>query len=337
MNPNNKGQVGVQTIKAVKKGAMLYIKYNDNTHYWKIQWKRCKAGIQDAGGRTRKGLPNTENDDNDLLCFSCNRRGELIMCDTCYKSRCEKCLSQKEIHLLHVGNFFCETCLDKPIKHPNRFAQKKKRRVTYNSSSIDKEKKWLEWLEHESHNYCTTYNGFFDLHEEWKKDKGGVLKLFKKVTQKKLLANIEFLNLKGSNANSNGQKWGVEIVESLIQMISRENSHVYGLNLGEIYFTVEALVYLHENLHRTLVGWIFIETDYNVLPKGCFRHTNTIDTNIYPNGSNLVANRKEKPIWYKRGEIAPWYDGVDNTELLNRDETMKKCFFGSINSKNYNR
>ena len=33
MNPNNKGQVGVQTIKAVKKGAMLYIKYNDNTHY----------------------------------------------------------------------------------------------------------------------------------------------------------------------------------------------------------------------------------------------------------------------------------------------------------------
>ena len=63
-------------------------------------------------------------------------------------------------------------------------------------------------------------------------------------------------------------------MEALIQCISRENSHVYGINLGEIYFTKKGIKYLHDNLHRTWIGFIFIEANYNVLPQGWFRHTN---------------------------------------------------------------
>ena len=53
------------------------------------------------------------------------------------------------------------------------------------------------------------------------------------------------------------------------------------------------------------------------------------------NATNLVKNRQEKPAWYKNGSIAPWYDGIDNKILLEKDETMAKTFWGSHNSKHY--
>ena len=109
-------------------------------------------------------------------------------------------------------------------------------------------------------------------------------------------------------------------------MLERDKSHVYGINLGEIYFTQKALAHLYINLRRTWIGFIYISENLNKLPIGCFRHT-------HPK-SNLCLNRKEKPQWYKNGTIAPWYDG-DNEEFLDQDETMAKCFFSSVNSRHF--
>jgi hypothetical protein len=103
------------------------------------------------------------------------------------------------------------------------------------------------------------------------------------------MENVEFLNLAGSTVNDKNP-WDEEVVETLIQMVSRENSHVYGINLGEIYFTKDAMKYLHDNLHRTWIGFMFVEANYNVFPpKGWFRGTNR--------DSTLARNRREKPLW----------------------------------------
>ena len=82
---------------------------------------------------------------------------------------------------------------------------------------------------------------------------------------------------------------------------------------------------------KTWIGFIFIEPDYNTCIKGikaelkgCFRHTSK--------KSKLQQNRKEKPIWYKQGTVAPWYDKC-NRKFLDMDETFPKCFWSPVHSK----
>lgn len=330
INPNAKGLVGVRTLRNIKRGEMLYTCYNSVSHYDKIKWQVCKSKVQKNNGQKRKATPNTEDEDNDYTCWRCNRRTELVMCDLCPRSICMSCLDIREERLMNGSNFFCKECLDNPPAHPNRFVKKKQKIIMMTPS--EKINKWLK----KTHNkYCSSTD---DLPDNWKVSKSRVIKLFKAIRDRKLFSNTEFVNFAGNRTNKE-HPWDIEIVEALIGAISRENSHVYGINLGEIYFTTEALIYLHLELPRTYVGWIYIAEELNLKNKpslvGLFRRGKRINKRKYPNGSNLVANRKERPAWYKNGSIAPWYDGIDNKTLLEKDETMAKTFWGSHNSRYY--
>ena len=329
INVNNHGFVGVRTKRVINAGEMLYTCYNNEVHYDKIKWQVCQSKVQHPIGQKRKATPNTEDEDNDYTCWHCNRRAELVMCDLCPRSICMSCLDPRETRLMNKSSFFCKECLDNPPAHPNRFVKKKQKIIVMTPSE-----KINKWLKKRGEKYCSS----MELPDGWKTCKIDVLKLFKQIKEKKRFEKTEFVNFAGHRTNKE-HPWDIEIVEALIQAISRENSHVYGINLGEIYFTEEALIYLHEQLPRTYVGWIYIAEELNFKNKpslvGLFRRHKSIDKRKYPNGSNLVANRKERPAWYKNGSIAPWYDGIDNKTLLEKDETMAKTFWGSHNSRYY--
>ena len=311
----------VKTTKHVKAGEMLYAPYGVKKHYYDMQYMICSAKIQ-KDKRLRVGSRKA-NHENDNCCNRCSlavSKGRMLhLCDMCKHAFCKACLSAKEKYIeKKYEYFFCKSCLEMPkmhVKYRNRF--RKATPVLYNASFRDKEERWLSEATKEK--YCTTFEGKYDLAPTWKCDKQNVINLFHRAN----MANVEFLNLKGADENSE-TPWDVKVVEALISMLERDKSHVYGINLGEIHFTQKALVYLHKQLKRTWIGWIFIESRYNELPKNCFRYTNS--------KSNLASNRKEKPQWYKNGTIAPWYD-VENKKFLDRDETMAKCFFSSVNAR----
>lgn len=312
----------VKTTKHVKAGEMLYAPYGVKHHCYDMQYMICSAKIQ-KDKRLRVGSMKA-NHENDNCCNRCSlavsKRKKIYPCDMCKHAFCKDCLSVKEKYIeKKYEYFFCKSCLEMPkthVKYRNRF--KKATRVPYNASFKDKEERWLSRATKER--YCSTFEGSFDLAPSWKFDRQIVINLFHRAD----LANVEFLNFKGSDENSE-TPWDVKVVEALISMLERDKSHVYGLNLGEIYFTKKAMAHLYKNLRRTWIGFIYISETLNKLPKGCFRYT-------HPK-SNLCLNRKEKPQWYKNGTIAPWYDG-DNV-LLYHDETMAKCFFSSLNSRHF--
>ena len=316
------GADSVETKRNIKAGEMLYANYGIPKHYYNTQYMICSQKMQ-RDKRLRVGSMR-ENHENDNTCDRCTVaavKGRLIHpCDMCKRALCKICMGTKEKYIEEEFEyFFCNSCLEKPKTHPkyrNRF--KKATRVPYNASFKDKEKRWLCRATKER--YCTTFKGSFDLAPSWKCDRQIVINLFHRAD----LANVEFLNFKGSDSNENAP-WDETVVEALISMLERDKSHVYGINLGEIYFTKKAMAYLYKNLRRTWIGFIYISETLNKLPKGYFRHT-------HPK-SNLCLNRKEKPQWYKNGTIAPWYDG-DNV-LLYHDETMAKCFFSSLNSRHF--
>ena len=130
----------------------------------------------------------------------------------------------------------------KIVKYRNRF--KKATPVPYNATFREKEERWLSEATKEK--YCTTFKGSFDLAPSWKCDRQIVINLFHRADQ----ANVEFLNFKGSDSNENAP-WDKTVVEALISMLERDKSHVYGINLGEIYFTQKALAHLYINLRNT--------------------------------------------------------------------------------------
>lgn len=317
------GGHSIQTTKRVKAGEMLYAPYGIQQHYYNTQYMICSAKIQ-KDKRLRVGSIKA-NHENDNCCNRCSlaviKRRTLYPCDMCKRAFCKDCLSAKEKYIeKEFEYFFCKSCLEKPkthVKYRNRF--KKATPVPYNATFREKEERWLSEATKEK--YCTTFKGSFDLAPSWKCDRQIVINLFHRAD----LANVEFLNFKGSDSNENAP-WDKTVVEALISMLERDKSHVYGINLGEIYFTQKALAHLYINLRRTWIGFIYISENLNKLPIGCFRHT-------HPK-SNLCLNRKEKPQWYKNGTIAPWYDG-DNEEFLDQDETMAKCFFSSVNSRHF--
>ena len=307
------GEVSIKTTKPVKAGAMLWTKYGNAQHYYEIQYYILQK-------RLRLVQPPCRNDNS---CRGCRKRHlTLYVCDSCPTAICPDCLSQSEKYILDKRYFFCKNCMVDPPLHMNRFAPTSTS-VAY-SAVQEKEEKWLQHTHTKMNGgiYCTTFGGRYDLDAGWKCDKENVISLFKRADMK----HVEFLNLKGSDLNDNSP-WDVDVVEALITMLERDKSHVYGINLGEICFTKEAMKYLHEQLRRTWIGWIFIEKVYNVLPKHCFFKTKS--------WSNLVKNRKEKPKWYKGGRIAPWYD-KDKRKFFDRDETMRKCFWSCLLSKYFN-
>jgi len=317
------GGHSIETTKHVKAGEMLYTPYGIKKHYYDTQYMICSQKMQ-KDQRLRVGSMKA-NHENDNCCNRCSlaviKRRVLHPCDMCKRAFCKNCLGSKEKYIeKEFEYFFCKSCLEKPKTHPkyrNRF--RKATPVPYNATFREKEERWLRYATKQK--YCTAFKGSYDLAPTWKCDKQNVIQLFHRAN----MANVEFLNFKGADKNSNSP-WDEKVVEALISMLERDKSHVYGINLGEIYFTKKALIYLHRHLKRTWIGWIFIESRFNCLPKHCFRYTNS--------KSNLVSNRKEKPQWYKNGTIAPWYD-KDNKEFLDRDETMKKCFFSSVNSSHF--
>lgn len=308
-----RGKVGVTTTRAIRKGEMLWADYgNVSSHYWQIQYNICKTRVQQKSGRV--GSEKSDNEDNDSNCKTCRKRHvELVMCDACRNSVCESCMTAREKYLLCDGYFFCDQCLDKPPRQPSQFAKKKK----YQKD------KYQIWLQHCNQKYCTTSGGTYDLPNGWKSNLTKVKLLF----QKAKMTNVEFLNLKGGLANDKAL-WDTDVVEELLKMLDRNKTKTYGINLGETYFTKQALQYLHDNLDKTWIGFIFIEADYNTCInaelKWCFKHTSKT--------SKLKLNRKEKPIWYKQGTVAPWYD-KQNRKFLERKETFAKCFWSPVYSK----
>jgi hypothetical protein len=319
-----KGKVAVKTKRNIKRNEMLWADYgNVRSHYWKIQYAICKSRLQQQ--KQRKGAANLHNEDNDFNCRTCKKRHvELVLCDTCRTAVCDKCMSNKEKYLLCSDHFFCKDCLDHPSAYPNRFAKK----------ILHKENKYSMWLNHCNSKYCTALGSTYDLPSDWKRNLTKVKDLF----QKAKLTNVEFLNFKGGLANDK-TPWDVEIVKAMINMLDRTKTRTYGINLGEIYFTKQALIYFHDHLQKTWIGFLFIEPNYNSFIndpplKGCFRYTSTVDKRCYPYGSNLQQNRKQKPAWYKNGNIAPWYD-KSNKAFLKRDAAFNKCFWSPIYSKHF--
>ena len=315
----------VRTIKPVQAGQFLYATYGVARHKWDIQYEACKARMQ-KGNRLRNGSEK-KNYENDDCCAHCNyaavKKLPLFPCDICKKCICVNCLGEQEKHVLSYKYFVCRDCLSDPLmrpSYPNRF--RKATWVPYHGTFKEKEKRWLRNINNNI--YCSTNGGKFHLDIDWKCCRNNVMSLFDQAQYE--MENVEFLNLAGSTVNDK-EPWDEEVVETLIQMVSRENSHVYGINLGEIYFTKKGIKYLHDNLHRTWIGFIFVEPNYNVFPpKGWFRGTNR--------NSTLARNRREKPLWYKNGEIAPWYD-EEKRPFHAKKETMGKCFFSCLNSKNF--
>ena len=119
---------------------------------------------------------------------------------------------------------------------------------------------------------------------------------------------------------------GDDLIEELLKLLKR--SHIYCVNLGEIHFQQNALKLLYKGLNDTLVGFIFIEANYNRKDEidGYFRHTG--------DGNHLRQNRKKMPAWHKDGKVAPWYD-IENRDILLEDGAMPKAFFGSHNSAQF--
>ena len=316
----------VKTEKDVKAGQFLYAPYGSgiaSKHKWDIQYSNCNARIQ-KGDKLRIGSVK-EKHENDDCCACCNyaviKKLTLYACDLCTNAICEECLGIKEKHLLPYTHFFCKSCLENPLKrpaYPNRY--KKATRKPYFGTALEKTARWLENIHKDI--YCTSANGGpNDLPTDWKFSRKGAIDIFQKAD----MGNVEFLNLKGGDANDK-TPWNEEVSEALIQMLSREKSHVYGINLGEIYFTKEGIKYLYDNLPRTWIGFIFVEKSFNVFPNGWFRYTRS--------NSHLSKNRRERPMWYKKGEIAPWYD-KEKRKFHEKKETMGKCFFSCLNSKNF--
>lgn len=332
-------QVSIRATEDIKPGKFIWVNYGKakgetKKHYWLIQYQICKARL--SKNKTKKeffrnGTENDEDDDNDDQCRKCRRRHEeLIMCDTCPVAVCYSCMSKKEKYLHYSEDpFFCDTCLETPKKYPNRFRKK-----TENETTLKKKKK-KNWLRHANDKrYLSTYGVTYDLDEHWKKNHTEIINTFKTVN----ISNVEFINFKGSRLNDNSY-WTVPVVEALVTMLERNKTRCYGINLGEIYFEKEALIYLHNQLRRTWIGFIYIDEKKNRVIKhddlvGCFRHTYKINRTLYPSGSNLAANRREKPLWHKHGEIAPWFD-MDNFKWLDTDVRMGKMFWSSLRSKKH--
>ena len=251
------GGHSIQTTKRVKAGEMLYAPYGIQQHYYNTQYMICSAKIQ-KDKRLRVGSMKA-NHENDNCCNRCSlaviKGRTLYPCDMCNRAFCKDCLSAKEKYIeKEFEYFFCKSCLEKPKTHPkyrNRF--KKATPVPYNATFRDKEERWLSYATRER--YCTTFEGTYDLAPTWKCDKQNVINLFCRAN----MANVEFLNFKGGDKNSK-TPWDEKVVEALISMLETHKSRVYGINLGEIHFTKKALAYLHDQLTRTWIGWIFIES-----------------------------------------------------------------------------
>jgi hypothetical protein len=304
----------VRTIKRVQAGEFLYAKYGTARHKWEIQYYILQK-------RLRVLKPLSEKDNS---CRGCKKRHlTLYVCESCPVAICSSCLSRSEKYILDKRYFFCKDCMVDPPAYMNRFSGKIAS-TPYQGTVLEKEERWLKNTHRtvlDGGVYCSTFKGSFDLDAGWKCNKDNVVSLFTRADMKR----VEFLNMKGSDVNDS-YPWDIDVVEALICMLERDRSRVYGINLGEIYFTKTALKYLHDQLHRTWIGWIYIEKDYNVLPKHCFEHTKSC--------SNIAKNRKEHPRWHKGGKIAPWFD-EDKRKFFDRNETMKKCFWSSLSSKHF--
>ena len=316
-------QFAIKATRDIQPNKFIWVDYgNVPSHYWKIQYEICKARLMLLKKR-RRGSANDHNDDNDDRCRKCKKRHEeLVMCDTCPIAVCGKCMTTKEKYIFCKSSFFCKDCLDSPPKNPNYFVKTKNRKLS----------KTELWLTHANDKrYLSTFGGNYDLDMDWKNNHNKIINMFTRVN----ISNVEFINFKGSDSNDRF-KWTIDVVEALVTMLDKKKTRCYGINLGEIYFTQEALLHLHKQLHRTWIGFIFIEPRYNDIDckqlQGCFRYTTKIDKILYPNGSNIMANRKKFPKWYKNGKIAPWYD-KSNLKFLDSNETMAKCFYSPVNSK----
>jgi hypothetical protein len=311
-NLTNDGKVSVKTTKHIPAGTMLWVKYGNAQHYWEIQYYILQKRL-----RVLTPLAKKENS-----CRGCRKRHlTLYVCESCPVAICSSCLSQSEKYILKKTYFFCKDCMVDPPKFMSRFSGKTAP-IPYTGTAEEKEERWLRNTQHKTLHggvYCTTFCGGFDLDVTWKCDRERVISLFKRANMKE----VEFLNLKGSDLNDNCP-WDVPVVEALIGMLERGKSRVYGINLGEICFTQNALEYLHNQLRRTWIGWIYIEKRYNVLPKHCFEDTKP--------WSNISKNRKERPVWHKAGKIAPWYD-EEKRKFFDQNETMGKCLWSCLSSK----
>lgn len=113
-NVSKNGRVSIRTTRKIKRNEMLWVKYGESYHYWKIQYSILEK-------RLRKVQSNAENEDH---CKRCNKRGTLLLCDSCPSALCEGCLTIREKFLIERKHFFCNECLEKPPKYMNRFKRK---------------------------------------------------------------------------------------------------------------------------------------------------------------------------------------------------------------------
>ena len=118
-----RGKVGLITTKQVKKNNFLWADYGRvPKHYWYVQYLICKARV--TNNKNRKCSKKNEDSENFDVCRGCGTGDELVMCDSCPVSVCDKCLSRKEEYVLCEDLFFCQACLDNPPQYPNRFVKR---------------------------------------------------------------------------------------------------------------------------------------------------------------------------------------------------------------------
>jgi hypothetical protein len=114
-NVTKKDRVSIKTSRNIKTNEMLWVKYNDKSHYWNVQYSILEKRLKKV----------QSNDANDSKCGRCSKRHVLlVLCDSCPVAICVACLKSKEKFIIERKRFFCSQCLDAPPKYMNRFKRK---------------------------------------------------------------------------------------------------------------------------------------------------------------------------------------------------------------------
>lgn len=118
----NHGRVPVFATKTIRAGTFLNTLYGDKGHLlqMKIETKTAATYSPTKHKQERNGTRNSRDEDNDDHCHVCKTKAELVCCDTCPKAFCFR-HAETSNKRLNEDCYFCDECLDKKIKYPNRF------------------------------------------------------------------------------------------------------------------------------------------------------------------------------------------------------------------------
>jgi hypothetical protein len=132
-----------------------------------------------------------------------------------------------------------------------------------------------------------------------------------------------------------GTSFTLKNMQTFIHILT--TSHIWGLNLGEFHATDDAWIYFANNLHKTTVGFIWINERGKSIGSTTKIHDWLLgvekfkDCGVFRGRASVLSmNRKKFPLWYKNGTIQPWYD-CQNSVL--KHALAKKFLFNPHNSR----